>query len=94
MRTSVSFSTVFIVQAGPASENAELNIWAGRAGTTVPSVRLHSGMSTTESRGMLTATALSRSAARCSRIVVSERSPSTLSAAVAACACPSPSAGC
>jgi hypothetical protein len=81
MRMSVSDSTVRIVQAAPPSENAVLNISAGRAGIVLPSSRRHSGTSTTESRGMLTSTALSRSALRCIRIVVSERSPSMLSAA-------------
>ena len=40
MRMSVSFSTVLMVQAAPASENAELNIASVWAGTTVPSVAL------------------------------------------------------
>ena len=77
MRMLVSFSTVLMVQAAPASENAELNIASVCAATTVPSGRLQLGIGTIVSRGMLTITALCRSAARCSRIVVSERRPAT-----------------
>ena len=80
MRILVSFSTVLIVQAGPASENAELNIAIVWAGTTVPSCLVHDGIGTMESRGMLTSVADLRSAARCSTIVVSDRAPATFAA--------------
>ncbi len=72
-RTLVIFSTVLIVQAGPPTAYAALN-WVRPPGTmSLPFLVWHSGRSTMASRGMLTPYARSRSAERCSRIVVSER---------------------
>ncbi len=67
------------VQAAPPIENAELNMpfWAF---VIVPSGSLQAGICTTESRGMLTIVALLRSAARCTRRVVSDRAPGSAAA--------------
>ena len=72
----VSFCTVAIVQAGPPSVIAELNM-PMCSGSVLPADVVHAGMSTQESRGMLMPMARVRSGDRWISIVVSERSPST-----------------
>ena len=57
--------------------NAELNIAWRWAREVDPSVMVHEGMSTRESRGMETSSARVRSADRWATIVVSERIPTT-----------------
>ncbi len=70
----LSCSTVRIEQAGPPVSKAALNcIRVGRL--RVPSGFSQAGTLTMTSRGMETAVACRRSAARWSRIVVSERWP-------------------
>ncbi len=57
--------------------NAELNIALCWAREVEPSVIVHDGMSTSESRGIETTSARLRSAERCTTMVVSERMPTT-----------------
>lgn len=68
----VSVSTVRIEHAAPPNWNAQLNC-ADCLLERLPSSVRQLGISTIRSRGMDMAVALRRSAARCSRIVVSER---------------------
>jgi hypothetical protein len=74
MWMSVVDSIVFHVQEAPAYAKAAL-IMPKNAGTFWPFFFSHCGTWTMESRGKLIATARSRFGDRCSRIVVSERSP-------------------
>ena len=74
-RTPVICSNCWIVHAGPPTENASFHITSVPPGIVSPSLVLHSGRVTRESRGMLMPYARFRSAETCNRIVVSERWP-------------------